>query len=306
MRNPLYLKLCALALAAFLGAGCSGDTPPSDVAEPRPGSAAEEEPIPTPEAKIPSRPDRLARVINRNEKHLVDALKKWRRNGARLSDKKVPEIKLRVLYQQRITRRLADRPRLYTRVRPRLSVLAKRFYSANVSAAHRLAALGGGEPPEEPPDFRYERPEPPNDLWRYYSIAKAEFGVPRSILASVNFVETKFGRVLGPSSAGARGPMQFIPSTWDAYGDGGDTWDPRDSIIGAARYLSASGAPERMRDALFAYNRSSAYVDVILIHARQMREHPIRYLNYYWWQVFVWTQDGPTQMTGPGSPRPGL
>jgi hypothetical protein len=36
-----------------------------------------------------------------------------------------------------------------------------------------------------------------------------------------------------------------------------------------------------------------------------MRRHPLRYFNYYWWQVFIRTQDGTIQMTGPGSPRPG-
>jgi membrane-bound lytic murein transglycosylase B len=140
-------------------------------------------------------------------------------------------------------------------------------------------------------------------LKQYYTTARGRFRIPRTIMASVNFVETKFGRVLGPSSAGARGPMQFLPSTWDAYGNGGNIWDPHDAIMGAGRYLEASGAPERMYDALHAYNPSDAYVRTILIYADQMRRKPFRYLNYYWWQVFVRTKDGAEQMTGPGTRR---
>ncbi len=39
-----------------------------------------------------------------------------------------------------------------------------------------------------------------------------------SILAAINEIETGFGQNLGPSSAGALGWMQFMPSTWAAYG----------------------------------------------------------------------------------------
>ena len=40
------------------------------------------------------------------------------------------------------------------------------------------------------------------------------------------FRETAFGTVRSPSTAGARGPMQFLPATWSAYGLGGDIDDP--------------------------------------------------------------------------------
>ena len=97
------------------------------------------------------------------------------------------------------------------------------------------------------------------------------------------------------------GPMQFIPATWAAYGNGGNINDPHDSIMGAARYLSASGAPERMADALFAYNRSSDYVKAIEIYARQMAHHPSAFAAYYHWQVYVLTKNGDLQLSGPGS-----
>ena len=39
-----------------------------------------------------------------------------------------------------------------------------------------------------------------------------------SILAAINEIESGFGQNLGPSSAGAEGWMQFMPSTWATYG----------------------------------------------------------------------------------------
>ena len=78
--------------------------------------------------------------------------------------------------------------------------------------------------------------------------AGSAYGIPWEVLASINKVESNFGRNMGPSSAGAIGWMQFMPSTWlrwglDADGDGiADPWRAADAIYAAARYLAASGA----------------------------------------------------------------
>ena len=71
--------------------------------------------------------------------------------------------------------------------------------------------------------------------------------------------------------------------------------------MGAARYLAASGAPERMADALFAYNRSTDYVKAIQIYAKQMTHHPYAFPAYYHWQVYVLTKNGDLQLSGPGA-----
>ncbi|WP_309233847.1 lytic murein transglycosylase [Conexibacter sp. W3-3-2] len=82
----------------------------------------------------------------------------------------------------------------------------------------------------------------------------------------------------GTNSAGAAGPMQFIASTWAAYGVDGNgdgrrnIYDPQDAIPGAANYLSASGAPGSWQRALFAYNHAQWYVDEVLARAREYRE----------------------------------
>jgi peptidoglycan hydrolase CwlO-like protein len=96
------------------------------------------------------------------------------------------------------------------------------------------------------------------------------FGEDWYVLAAVGKVESNHGESLGPSSAGAMGPMQFLPSTWetagvDANGDGvANIMDPRDAIPAAARYLETGGAPEDWYRALFTYNHADWYVMKVL------------------------------------------
>ena len=96
------------------------------------------------------------------------------------------------------------------------------------------------------------------------------YGVPWSVLASINKIESNFGRNMGPSSAGAIGWMQFMPSTWlrwgtDADGNGiADPWNPVDAVYSAARYLAASGGGADIRRAIFSYNHADWYVNEVV------------------------------------------
>ncbi len=102
------------------------------------------------------------------------------------------------------------------------------------------------------------------------SAKKYGFGKDWYILAAVGKVESNHGENMGPSSAGAMGPMQFMPSTWqtsgvDGNGDGvANVMDPRDAIPAAARYLKTGGAPEDWYAALFSYNHADWYVKKVL------------------------------------------
>ncbi len=72
----------------------------------------------------------------------------------------------------------------------------------------------------------------------------------------------------------AVGPMQFIPGTWatwgaDATADGiRDPHNIRDAATAAGRYLCAGGRdlsePEGLRAAILSYNRSAAYLRIVL------------------------------------------
>lgn len=102
------------------------------------------------------------------------------------------------------------------------------------------------------------------------SAEKYGFGRDWYILAAVGKVESEHGENMGPSSAGAMGPMQFMPSTWktsgvDGNGDGvANVMDPRDAIPAAARYLKTGGAPQDWYAALFSYNHADWYVKKVL------------------------------------------
>ncbi len=119
-------------------------------------------------------------------------------------------------------------------------------------------------PPAEPKQLSYAELL---DLWQK---AGQAYGVPWNVLAAINKIESNFGRNMGPSSAGAIGWMQFMPSTWlrwgtDADGDGiANPWEPVDAVYSAARYLAAAGAQEDLRRAVFAYNHAWWYVEDVL------------------------------------------
>ena len=100
-----------------------------------------------------------------------------------------------------------------------------------------------------------------------FKAAGTKYGIPWTVLAAIGKVESGFGANDGPSSMGALGPMQFEPSTWALYGDGGNIMDPADAIPAAARLLVANGAPGNLQQAVFAYNHSGSYVTDVLDQA---------------------------------------
>ena len=160
---------------------------------------------------------------------------------------------------------------------------------AHVEAGRSLRRLT--PPRDEMPKWQIIAPRPVDELRRYYEEGQSTYGVPWYVLAAVNLIETRMGRIRGLSTAGARGPMQFIPSTWAAYGRG-NIDDPRDSILAAARYLRASGAPANISRALYRYNPSTLYVRAVLVYANRMRDDPATYRSYYHWRVYLATTRG--------------
>jgi Transglycosylase SLT domain len=137
-----------------------------------------------------------------------------------------------------------------------------------------------GPAPIGVPNFLIDSFEIPPFLLPIYQSCGTEYGIPWQVLAGINKIETAFGTNLNVSSAGAEGWMQFIPSTWAAYGvdaneDGRkDPYNPVDAICAAARYLRAAGGDKDLRQAIFAYNHADWYVDEVLLYANQYGKLP--------------------------------
>lgn len=147
-------------------------------------------------------------------------------------------------------------------------------------------------PPDELPAWTIIEPQPLETLVAHYQAAEAATGAPWQYLAAINFIETRFGRIIGDSSAGAQGPMQFIPSTWAQYGEGGDVWDPEDAIHAAARLLVNFGAPGDMVNALWHYNPSDRYINSVSRYAEIIESEPRSLEAFVHWEVFYGTSQG--------------
>jgi hypothetical protein len=143
-----------------------------------------------------------------------------------------------------------------------------------------LTIAPAGAAPIGVPNFIIDRFSIPPFLLPIYQACGTQYGIPWQVLAGINRIETAFGTNLNVSTAGARGWMQFIPSTWDMYGVDAnndrrkDPYNPVDAICAAARYLKAAGGQEDLRGAIFAYNHADWYVDEVLLYARQYGKLP--------------------------------
>jgi hypothetical protein len=144
-------------------------------------------------------------------------------------------------------------------------------------------AHAGHAPAGRTPRTRAQAGIPPAYLAAYRSGARQCPGLSWTVLAGIGQVESNHGRARLPgvrsgwNAAGAAGPMQFgigvgaAGNAWARYGRGGNVYDVDDAAPAAARYLCAQGAPRDLRGAVFAYNHSHAYVNLVLAIAARYR-----------------------------------
>jgi Transglycosylase SLT domain len=152
----------------------------------------------------------------------------------------------------------------------------KREVRAALGGAGRVVSL---REPQLPVDTSTSGGKPATylELFRE-SAARYCPGMSWTVLAAIGQIESGDGANNGPSTAGAEGPMQFLPSTWQewgitAFGEPGppNVMDPYDAVPSAARYLCAAGAgtPAGLPRAVLAYNHASWYVAEVLALAQQ-------------------------------------
>jgi membrane-bound lytic murein transglycosylase B len=181
----------------------------------------------------------------------------------------------------------------------------ERIVRARQLGQARQAANTNPSPPSDTlPAWVVVDPLPVAELLANYGEAETATGIGWYWLAAIHFQETRTGRIIGSSSAGAVGPMQFLPSTW-AQCCTGDPTVPRDAMIGAATYLAQNGGPADMQAALHTYNPNDSYVATVMAFAENMRDNPQLFNAYREWQVFYTTSAGTIRLPiGYSQPQP--
>jgi hypothetical protein len=286
--------LAAGAAVAVLvgGFACSEDQPdprepsdsraqvdPSDAQlEDRPEKDASEEPL----VKAPPLADRFvpARSARELAGRVVVAEGLVRTRSTDEEVRQAAAFEAQLLYRQ-----LARRPGWDAAARRAVPERYRADLDAHLTARRSLRSVLTTLSDELPP-WEIVEPAPTADLLRFYREGERTYGVPWEVLAAINLVETGFGKIRGLSTAGAQGPMQFIPSTWAAYGEG-DINDPHDAILAAARYLAANGGDGKagIENALFRYNNHPGYVDGILAYASILERDPRALHGLVRWQI---------------------
>ncbi len=153
-----------------------------------------------------------------------------------------------------------------------------------IEARVSIGGISNAQPPETMPAWEIIEPLPAEALLDIYKQAEVDTGIDWTYLAAINMVETGFGRIAGLSTAGAQGPMQFMPTTWAEVGVGSIN-DPHDAIAAAARYLVRRGGPTDMARAVRGYNNSAAYVDTVTAYARLFASDPVAFRAAHDWEI---------------------
>ena len=192
--------------------------------------------------------------------------------------------------QQAAYRAIGRHPEWDAVTRPRIPPSLVDVYDRNVDARRQLTAMTAVR--DTLPAWRIEPPAPADELLSYYHQAESESGVGWNYLAAINLIETRLGSIVGVSTAGAQGPMQFLPPTFATYADGGDIHSPRDSIMAAGRYLAASGFANDRDHAIYRYNHANEYVRAVDQYAALLAADPAAFAAYYRWDVYCYTTAG--------------
>ena len=271
----LLVVTIMFALAACSGSTSASTAPTASAAHPTAGTA-----LPPAPRRLASDPVQLANNLVADEQALRDPTS---------SEALLAEAAHR---QQAAYRALGSHPGWDAITRPRIPPSLLDIYDRNVDAQRQFFGPAASLPQDTLPAWRIDPPVPANVLLGYYREAQAATGVGWNYLAAINLIETGLGRVVGVSPAGAQGPMQFLPSTFAAYGDGGDILSPHDSIMAAGRYLAANGFAEDHDRALLRYNDWDRYVRAVNDYAAVLAADVARFAGYYRWDVYCRTSAG--------------
>ena len=285
------LRMIAVPAALIFAVSCGHDAPPAPSTPPiaAPTSAAPPSPTPTVTLLDDAAPVGAQPRLSPDPVQLADDLVA---DEQTLRNPSTPEAGLReaARRQQAAYRAIGYHPEWDSVTRPRIPAPLLEVYDLNVDARRQLTSMA--EIRDTIPAWHIVAPAPADELLGYYREAEAASGVGWNYLAAINLIETRLGSVVGPSSAGAQGPMQFLPSTFAAYGEGSDIYSPRDSIMAAGRYLAANNFAANHDGAIYRYNHASQYVQAVNDYAAVLAADPAAFTGFYRWEVYLKTADG--------------
>lgn len=286
------LRTIAVLGALAFAVACSHDAAPTPTAAPTAAPTSAMAPPPSPTVTLlddESAPAGAQPRLSPDPAQLADDLVA---DEQALRNPATPEAALReaARRQQAAYRAIGYHPEWDPVTRPRIPAELVGLYDLNVDARRQLSAMA--EVRDTIPAWHIVAPAPADELMAHYREAEAATGVGWNHLAAINLVETRLGSVVGLSSAGAQGPMQFLPSTFAAYGEGSDIYSPRDSIMAAGRYLAANNFASDPDGAIYRYNHSSQYVRAVNDYAAVLSADPAAFTGYYRWEVYLKTVDG--------------
>ena len=153
-------------------------------------------------------PQRVADQIRQNDSALHQAIDAWRVAGDPPSSPTPPDVAEHAGELQDLVAFLGDHPNLAIRVIPLLDGGLRGEITRLYGARRALLRLSAGSKHKK---LKLGQRPPLADLVGFYDEAERRFGIGANYLAAIHLVETKFGRVVSNSVAGAQGPMQFIP-----------------------------------------------------------------------------------------------
>jgi len=280
-RSRLVIGALVIATALIGGVGCSQSTAAPGipvVPAPRDDPAAAATP-PGAQPRLAADPAQLADDLVADELAVRDP------------STPEPALVAAAHRQQAAYRAIGRHPEWDAIIRGRIPPQLLGAYDLNVDARRQLNAMAP-PPPDTLPAWRIVPPAPAEELLGYYREADAATGVAWNYLAAINLIETRLGSIAGVSTAGAQGPMQFLPSTFAQYGQGGDVNSPRDAIMAAGRFLAASGFANNRDRAVYVYNHANEYVRAVSDYAAVIGGDPAAFAGYYRWDVYYYTSAG--------------
>jgi membrane-bound lytic murein transglycosylase B len=284
-----------LVAILFAGVGCSGSTPAITPSVAGPAATKPTAPLPATmmdDSTVATAADGQAGAQPQLALDPVQLADDLVADENALRDPSTPETALAAAAhrQQAAYRAIGRHPEWDSLTRPRIPPQLLEVYDRNIDARRQLTAMA--QVKNTLPAWRIEAPAPADELLGYYREAEAASGVGWNYLAAINLIETRFGSIDGVSTAGAQGPMQFMPSTFAGYGDGGDIHSPHDSIMAAGRYLAANDFANDRDGAIYRYNNANQYVRAVNDYAAVLAADPAAFAGYHGWDVYYYTTAG--------------